>query len=319
LFSTELLLRFDRMPTSTRELQNISRALARRVRQLDGVQDVYSLANPLGGSVQTTRVTVVDRLLGMAAKRFYASEVLGILRFEVLIDHRPFSPEAMALIGRVKTAAGEQAADLTAAGCKTEAMLAGLTPYIIDVRAISGRDQVRVMVLATIVIGLIVLVVVRDPLLTVFMLLATWLTYGTTLTLSHWFFTEVLGEGGLDWKVRLIVFVIVVAVGQDYNLFLVSRLLGELKQSSEREATRRAIVSTGSVISSCGIIMAATLGSLWAGGLFLLRQVGFTLALGILIDTFFVRPLLIPAFFLATGRGRRAARSCGPVPRAKGS
>jgi len=80
---------------------------------------------------------------------------------------------------------------------------------------------------------------------------------------------------------------------------------GELGQSDEREATRRAIVSTGSVISSCGIIMAATLGSLWVGGLTLLRQVGFAMALGVLIDTFLVRPLLVPSFFLAARRARR--------------
>jgi hypothetical protein len=73
----------------------------------------------------------------------------------------------------------------------------------------------------------------------------------------------------------------------------------------EREATRRAIISTGSVISSCGIIMAATLGSLWAGGLTLLQQVGFAMALGVLIDTFLVRPLLVPSFFLAAGRARK--------------
>jgi RND superfamily putative drug exporter len=65
---------------------------------------------------------------------------------------------------------------------------------------------------------------------------------------------------------------------------------------------RDAVIRTGSVISSCGIIMAATLGSLWAGGLSLLRQLGFALALGILIDTFFVRPLLIPSFYLVFGR-----------------
>jgi len=68
------------------------------------------------------------------------------------------------------------------------------------------------------------------------------------------------------------------------------------------EAARRAIVSTGAVISNCGLIMAATLGSLWAGGLSLLQQTGFSLALGVLIDTFLVRPILIPSFFLAVGR-----------------
>jgi len=305
LFSTQLLLQFDRMPESDEQLEIISQTFSQRIKQLEGIEDIYCLTEPLGGSAGTARMALVDRLLRVAAKRFYVSDVLPILRFEVLIEHRPFSPEAMALIERVGIVAKEEAEALSVKGYKTEALLAGLTPYIIDVRAVSSGDQWRVMTLATLVIGLIVLVLVRDLWLTLFMLLATWLTYGTTLTLSHWFFAEVLGEGGLDWKVRLIVFVIVVAVGQDYNLFLVSRLLRELKEFSAQEAARRAIVSTGAVISSCGIIMAATLGSLWAGELSLLRQVGFTLALGILIDTFFVRPLLIPGFFLATGRGRR--------------
>ena len=137
-----------------------------------------------------------------------------------------------------------------------------------------------------------------------------------------------MGLSGLDWKVRLILFVIVVAVGQDYNIFLVSRLLrvrqtepgsvspkatGVADGGSDEHfgpaihevAVSDAIIRTGPVISSCGLIMAATLGSLWAGGLSLLRQLGFTLALGILIDTFFVRPLLIPSFYLVLERSRR--------------
>jgi RND superfamily putative drug exporter len=98
---------------------------------------------------------------------------------------------------------------------------------------------------------------------------------------------------------------VVVAVGQDYNIFLVSRLMEERKKWPLGEAVRRAVVSTGSVISSCGVIMAATLGSLWAGRLSLLRQVGFALALGILIDTYFVRPILIPSFFLVIKRRQK--------------
>jgi RND superfamily putative drug exporter len=143
------------------------------------------------------------------------------------------------------------------------------------------------------------------------MLVATWLTYGAAIAASEGFFVWVMGENGLDWKVRLIVFVIIVAVGQDYNIFLVSRLFQEPGDLPDAEAARRAIIRTGSVISNCGLIMAATLGSLWAGGLGLLRQVGFALALGILLDTFFVRPLLLPSFFLATQRRRRSSLAGG--------
>jgi RND superfamily putative drug exporter len=210
------------------------------------------------------------------------------------------------------------------AGRKVNVHLSGLTPYIIAVRDVSGRDQRRVMILATAMITVIVFLLTRNLTLTVFMVFATLLTYGATLKFTDLFVIHVVGLQGIDWKVRLIVFVIVVAVGQDYNIFLVSRLMEERQKTSEHEAVRRAVISTGSVISSCGIIMAATLGSLWAGELSLLRQVGFALALGILIDTYFVRPLLIPSFFLAVQRHRAAApapeRSLAPEqPGAGGS
>jgi RND superfamily putative drug exporter len=182
--------------------------------------------------------------------------------------------------------------------------MTGPTPYILAVRDISSRDQMLIRILASVVIASIVFTLIRDLPLTVFMLVATWLTYGATIALAQLFFVHVMGENGLDWKVQLIVFVIIVAVGQDYNIFLVSRLFQEPRDLPDAEAARRAIVHTGSVISNCGLIMAATLGSLWAGRLGLLRQVGFALALGILLDTFFVRPLLLPSFFLATHRRR---------------
>jgi RND superfamily putative drug exporter len=207
--------------------------------------------------------------------------------------------------------AGEEAGKLADRYGTAKVFVSGLTSYILSVRDIVNGDQARVMILATIVIGLIVLVLIRHLTLTLFMLLATWLTFGATISLSHLFFTNVMGAEGLDWKVRLIVFVIVVAVGQDYNVFLAARLFQELPRAGRVEAVRRAIVSTGSVISNCGLIMAATLGSLWAGKLSLLQQTGFSLALGVLIDTFFVRPVLIPSFFLAIHRSRES-----DVPRA---
>ncbi|UCD28146.1 MAG: MMPL family transporter [Planctomycetota bacterium] len=305
LYSNTLLLKFDRQSASSDELEIIGRALTKSIADVNGVYDVYSLDAPLG-QAKGKRSAVIGSILSLMSHEFYQAKTMPILRFEILIDHLPFSFEAMDIIEKVRTIANETTNQLLPTGQKADVFLAGPTPYVIAVRKVAGKDQLRVMVLATTVIALIVLVLIRDLPLTVFMLLATWLTYGATLTLSQFFFVEVLNEPGLDLKVRLIVFVIVVAVGQDYNIFLVTRLLEEPAEISDAQAARRAIVSTGSVISSCGLIMAATLGSLWAGGLLLLQQVGFALALGILIDTFFVRPLLIPSFYLATGRRRKS-------------
>ena len=92
------------------------------------------------------------------------------------------------------------------------------------------------------------------------------------------------------------------AVGQDYNLFFAVRLAQESQSRDVRAATSRALVHTGSVISSCGVIMAATLGSMVVGEIKMLQQLGFALGLGMLIDTFIIRPLLLPAFIVLTGR-----------------
>ncbi|MHC4799395.1 MAG: MMPL family transporter, partial [Planctomycetota bacterium] len=319
LYSNTLLLRYDGPPQSPEALPAISESLTKSIAGLEGVYDVYSLSSPVGTLPRSAVERIYSYLSKVAHKlslsqlnpatQFYLDSSASILRFEILIDYLPFSFEAMDVMERVRELAEVTAGQGLATDQGAEVLLAGPTPDVLAVREVAGRDQILVMVLATVVIALIVLVLVRDLPLTVFMLLATWLTYGATLTVSEFFFVEVLGEPGLDWKVRLIVFVIVVAVGQDYNIFLVTRLLQEPADVSDADAARRAIVSTGSVISSCGLIMAATLGSLWAGGLLLLQQVGFALALGILVDTFFVRPLLIPSFYLATKRRRKANKT----------
>jgi RND superfamily putative drug exporter len=186
----------------------------------------------------------------------------------------------------------------------------GITAEMADVRATTQADFLRVAALCLAVIFLIVLALLKDPFLSAFMVAATLLSYLATLGISGWVFTGLMGEAGLDWKVEIFLFVVLIVVGQDYNIFLASRLAQEALSLPLLRATRQAVVHTGPVISSCGIIMAATLGSLMAGDLQMLRQLGFALSLGMIIDTFIVRPLLLPAFVALTGRagGRRLAK-----------
>lgn len=301
LYANTLLLEFPQATIGMDELERFSRILAEGIAALPGVDEVYSLDHPLGRRSSVVLGGMTGPLQ-MLTRNLYWSNEAPVMRFEILIDPLPFTPEAMSLIERVEKLARQRIADWDTDHKPIRVLCGGPTAYVLSVREVVNRDQVRVMILASMIIAFIVFLMIRDLPLTLFMLLATWLTFGACLALSEFFFVRVLGEGGLDYKVRIIVFVIVVAVGQDYNLFLISRLMREPAELEDREATRRAIVRTGSVISSCGLIMAATLGSLGAGGLTLLRQVGFTLATGVLIDTFFVRPLLVPSFFLIARR-----------------
>jgi RND superfamily putative drug exporter len=155
----------------------------------------------------------------------------------------------------------------------------------------------------------LVLILLRDAVLSGFMIAATALSYLATLGIVQVFFVLICGWAGLDWKVQVFLFVVLVAVGQDYNIFLAARLAEESRRSPPRRAAYAAIVRTGGIISSAGVIMAATLGSLMVGDISLLVQLGFAFAVGMLLDTFVIRPLLLPAFAVLTGRtGRPLSR-----------
>ena len=291
--------------TNLNELTAISRQLTEELLNVPGVSEVRSLSAPVGAAPATAPALAAR----LAATSFYASPDAQAMRMTVVIDQPAFSNAAMATLDRVRQTIGNTLARTPLAG--SSVYLAGATVEMADIRALTQQDFYRVAVAALAIITLIAILLLRDAILAVFLVASTVLGYLTTLGLTYWVFTGLLGAAGIDWKVEVFLFVVMVAVGQDYNIFLTARLAQEGLRQPPRQAARSAIVATGGIISSCGLIMAATLGSLLAGDLTLLQQLGFAFAAGMLIDTFAVRPLLIPAFTVLT---RRTGRSFGARP-----
>jgi RND superfamily putative drug exporter len=109
---------------------------------------------------------------------------------------------------------------------------------------------------------------------------------------------------GLDWKVPIYLFTLLLALGEDYNILLLSRVKEEQQHHGTIGGILVALRKTGSIISRCGVIMAGTLASLMTGTLMGLVQLGFALSFGVLLDTFVIRPVIVPAWLLMLNTGR---------------
>jgi len=273
---------------SAREMER----LTEKIRALRCVREVYSFAEPLG----RTAGPLVNITLRPMARRFFLSREHRTCRFEVLLTVPPFSDEALQAAERILDIT-EDWSSRTWDG-SVEVAATGPTAYMLDVKRFSVRDWYVVPPAVIAVVGLVVLIVVKDVLACLGMLVATVLTYYSALGITAIIFAEHFGRlAALDWKVRLLLFVIIVAVGQDYNIFVISRLLQEARTFGWSESVVRAVYRTGPVVRT------------------LLEELGFALAAGILLDTFVVRPLILPAFYRLAGlRGSKGRNRQMPAP-----
>ena len=230
--------------------------------------DVRSFSQPLGSAGKAG----LTRLALLAAGRKVAAAYLGragSARLTVVLSAPPLSNAAMSTLRRIRQTARSALPE----GFRAD--ITGATAEMADVRAVTSRDFLRVAGLALGAIFLIVLALLRDAVLSAFMVASTVLSYLATLGLTWAFFVLGCGQSGLDWKVEVFLFVVMVAVGQDYNIFLAARLAEEGRRAPPRRAAREAIIKTGGIISSAGLIMAATLGSLAAGATGLRLRPGY--------------------------------------------
>jgi RND superfamily putative drug exporter len=156
--------------------------------------------------------------------------------------------------------------------------------------------------LAILGILIVIIILLRSILAPLYMVATVLLNYGTTLGLTTWVFLDLMKQGALIYMIPLFIFVILVALGADYNIFLVSRIREEAHKRPIKEAVSHAVANTGGVITACGIILAGTFATLITAPLQVVLQIGVAIASGVLIDTFVVRALLVPSLATLAGR-----------------
>lgn len=182
------------------------------------------------------------------------------------------------------------------------AIAGGVTATAIDTNDASVHDRNLIIPVVLAVIALILMMLLRSVLAPLLLIATTVLSFGTALGVSALVFDHVLGFPGADPAVPLYGFVFLVALGIDYNIFLMTRVREEALTSGTREGVLRGLTITGGVITSAGLVLAATFAALGIIPILFLAQIAFIVAFGVLLDTFVVRSLLVPALSYDIGR-----------------
>ncbi len=210
----------------------------------------------------------------------------------LILDGDPYDSEAEAAVKEIR----ERLHALDPGG-----LLGGIPAENLDVEETNARDTKLIVPLVLLVIGLILIIVLRALVAPVYLILTVLASFAATLGLATFAFTEVFGTDGLAFNLELMAFIFLVALGVDYNIFLMTRAREEAAARGTREGTLTALVSTGGVVTGAGLILAGTFATLTLLPLEELVQIGATVAVGVLLDTFLVRALLIPAITYRLG------------------
>lgn len=215
----------------------------------------------------------------------------GVTELSLVLTADPDSDEALVALGEVRSVTSEL----------PETHVGGTVAEAADTNDAGARDRLLILPL---ILGLVLVAlmgILRSVLAPVILVASVIASFCAALGVSWWLFTEVLGFSGLDPIVPLYSFLFLVALGVDYNIFLITRTLEEARTVGTREGVLRALSATGGVITSAGILLAAVFAVLGVLPLVVLAQVGAVICIGVLLDTLLVRTVLVPAIVLILG------------------
>jgi RND superfamily putative drug exporter len=280
-----------------------------------GLAEIRSLTAPLGAASginpfaglnipRETQREAVER----AALDYYVTDLgerakVGT-RMDLILAQSPFSAQSIQDLDRIEEAVADALPESLRQN--TQLYFAGMTASVRDLGVVTGHDRKGIERLVLLSVFLILILLLRQFLVPLYLLLSVLFSYYATLGVSFALFwlLDPHGFTGIDWKVAIFLFTILIAVGEDYNIFLMTRIGEEEREHGPVHGVTEALDRTGPIISSCGIIMAGTFASLLAGSLTEMKQLGFALSFGVLLDTFVVRPVLLPAFLILLREGR---------------
>jgi RND superfamily putative drug exporter len=215
----------------------------------------------------------------------------------------PSTTAALNAVPAVRTAAESVVPTLHA----TDSGVTGEAPALYDISSISNSDLAHVIPIAIIVIGVLLALVMRSLVAPLYLIASVALSYFAALGLAVIIFIEIGGSGGITFILPFLLFIFLLALGEDYNILVMTRIREEAHHLPLREAVSRAVGVTGTTVTSAGLVLAGTfavfavVGGRSSGGSQIV-DVGVGLAIGVIMDTFVVRTVLVPCTVVLLGR-----------------
>ena len=256
-----------------------------------GTTALTDVVVPQGGDVAAVSSAVAGVEGVEAVSQPVAEGPPGTL-VQATLEPNPYSTEAFDLVEPIRDAAH---------GVDEEALVGGPSAIEFDVRDAAGWDSIVIPPIILFVVFLILVGLLRAVVAPLVLIGTVIISFLAALGVGYFVFDVIFGFPGSDPSLPLFAFVFLVALGVDYNIFLIARAREETTKHGSKAGILRALAVTGAVITSAGIVLAGTFSVLAVLPLTFLTELGFVVAFGVLLDTFLVRSILVPAVALDLG------------------
>jgi len=208
------------------------------------------------------------------------------------------STDAASAMGDVRNSVSAVARSIGA----TDSGVDGYAAVAADVGGLSTGDLMKIIPLVLLVLAILLAVVLRSLVAPLYLVASVGLSYLASLGFTVLVFVIIGGQDGINFVLPFFMFLFIMALGQDYNILVMTRIREEAHHAPIKTAVRTAVGATGTTVTSAGLILAGTFGVLTATGDTQIVEIGVGLAAGILLDTFVVRTLLVPSAAVLLGR-----------------
>jgi putative drug exporter of the RND superfamily len=256
-----------------------------------GTTALTDIVVPERGDVQPVRRAVAQVGGVESVSAPVAAGPPGIL-LQTTLEPNPYSTEAFDLVEPIRDAAHDVSPDT---------VVGGPTAVEFDVRDAAAWDSIVIPPIVLVVVLLILIGLLRALVAPLILIGTVILSFLAALGVGYFVFDVVFGFPGSDPSLPLFAFVFLVALGVDYNIFLIARAREETARHGSEQGILRALAVTGAVITSAGIVLAGTFSVLATLPLTFLTEIGFVVAFGVLLDTFLVRSVFVPSIALTMG------------------